>query len=267
MRANPLKTKLATPEGFEPPTTRLEGRLDSCGINAVSQNHSAPEALKTHVFGASVKPLRALDLFCCAGGATRGLQLAGFHVTGVDIVRHKNYCGDRFKQADALSFGPQYLRRFDFIWASPPCQAHTAAQAIQGREHPDLIPATRAMLQDAGVPFCIENVPGAPLINPLRLTGTMFGLRTIRPRLFECNFPVPFALEPPPPAQQKMGRKPRFDGDYVQVVGNFSDVAYGRKAMGIDWMSRAELAQAIPPAYAEYIGRAAIAHIQQARAA
>lgn len=87
-----------------------------------------------------MKP-RALDLFCCAGGATRGLQLAGFHVTGVDIKPQPRYCGDEFHQADALAFP---LHGYDFIWASPPCQAFTAMRFMPtAKQYPNLIPETR----------------------------------------------------------------------------------------------------------------------------
>ena len=144
-----------------------------------------------------MKP-RALDLFCCAGGATRGLQEAGFHVTGVDIKPQPRYVGNEFHQANALTFP---LDGFEFIWASPPCQAHTAMKAMHNaKDHDDLIPQVRRMLLlhmvSSGVNFVIENVEGAPLLNPALLCGTMFDLgcdnaEVRRHRLFECSFPLP----------------------------------------------------------------------------
>lgn len=145
-----------------------------------------------------MKP-RALDLFCGAGGATKGLQMAGFHVTGVDISSQPRYCGDVFHQTDALKFP---LDGFDFIWASPPCQAHSVLRALQkGKEYPDLIPATRERLVGSGLHYAIENVEGAPLGASgylIMLCGTMFGLETAdghaelqRHRLFETSFSIP----------------------------------------------------------------------------
>lgn len=206
---------------------------------------------------------RALDLFCKAGGATRGLQLAGFHVTGVDIEPQPRYAGDRFVQDDAIAWlrgEREPLSSFGLIWASPPCQAFTNAQRIHGRSHPDLIGPVRTYLQLAGVPYIIENVPGAPLVDPVLLVGTMFGLRTMRPRIFECSFDVPFALAPTPANRTaKMGRQPK-DGEYMHVVGNFANVEYARKAMGIDWMSRDELREAIPPAYSKFLAECFLEH-------
>jgi len=207
--------------------------------------------------------LRALDLFCCAGGAGMGLHRAGFEVVGVDISPQPRYPFE-FHQADALTFP---LEGFDFIWASPPCQAHTLAQRIRGNEHPDLIEPIRARLIAAGVPYCIENVPGAPLIDPIELCGSMFGLRTYRHRLFECSFP---AVQPEHPEHtaplRKMGR-PVQDGEFMHIVGNFSGADLAREIMGMPWASRDELREAIPPAYAEYIGRAAVAFINWQRKA
>jgi len=104
---------------------------------------------------------RIVDLFCGAGGATKGYQLAGFHVTGVDINPMPNYCGDEFHQADALTFP---LDGFDAIHASPPCQAYSSATKAWGRtdEHPDIYAAVRARLLTGGIPWAIENVIGAP---------------------------------------------------------------------------------------------------------
>jgi DNA (cytosine-5)-methyltransferase 1 len=207
--------------------------------------------------------LRALDLFCCAGGASMGLHRAGFDVVGVDIRPQPRYPFE-FHQADALEYP---LDGFDFIWASPPCQAHTLAQRIQKNNHPDLIAPIRDRLIANGAPNTIENVPGAPLIDPVELCGAMFGLRTYRHRLFECSFHL---LAPPHPPHiaplRKMGRPVR-PGEFMHIVGNFSGAALAREIMDMPWASRDELREAIPPAFSEFIGRAAIDHIQSLRRA
>lgn len=213
---------------------------------------------------------RALDLFSCAGGATKGLQRAGFHVTGVDIRPQPRYCGDAFFQADALTFP---LDGFDFIWASPPCQ-HYSGLTPKGRhdDHPDLIDGVRDLLAGAGVPYAIENVAGArrKLRNPIMLCGSMFGLRTQRHRYFETSFPINDLLPVCDHSQMPLlvttasagSRKRRRDtGEPPKSVKN-APAAYD-----IDWMVHSELAEAIPPAYAEFIGRAALQHMQLAVAA
>jgi DNA (cytosine-5)-methyltransferase 1 len=206
-----------------------------------------------------VKKPRALDLFCGAGGASRGLADAGFEVYGVDIAKQPNY-PFWFKRGDAMEAD---LSGYDFIWASPPCQAFTLAQRIQKNEHPDLIAPIRNRLIASGVPFVIENVPGAPLINPIELCGSMFGLRTYRHRLFECSFPI---AQPAHPAHEakttKMGRKPK-PGEFLHVVGNFSGVKEAKEAMGIDWMVRNEMSEAIPPAYSRYIAQQFLTHVHR----
>lgn len=205
----------------------------------------------------------ALDLYCCQGGASQGLAAAGFQVVGVDIVPQPNYPFP-FIRADAITTLPA---GFDFVWASPPCQAHTLAQRIQGREHPDLIEPTRAMLRASGIPYVIENVVGAPLQDPITLCGAMFNLLTYRHRLFECSFPI---AEPPHPEHvapnRKMGR-PVPDGEMMHIVGNFSGVQKARDIMSAQWMNRDGLREAIPPAFAEFIGRAALSQIQSTRMA
>lgn len=213
-----------------------------------------------------------LDTFCGAGGCAMGYTQAGFEVVGVDIKNQPHYPFD-FVQMDALEAlrilnaggyitgktgRKYYLGDFAMIHASPPCQEYSKTKKIRGNIHPDLIGPVRDLLIATGKPYVIENVEGAPLLNPTLLTGTMFGLYTVRPRIFETSFELPFLMEPPRPKQIKMGR-PVNEGDYIQVVGNFSSVSYARRAMGIDWMPRAKLSQAIPPAYTEWIGRQMIA--------
>lgn len=215
--------------------------------------------------------MKALDLFCGAGGATRGLQRAGFHVTGIDIKPQPRYCGDAFIQADALN-PPVDLASFDFIWASPPCQAFSiTAKLWPDNKHPDLVAPVRKMLAESGALYTIENVPGAPLNRAFVLCGMQFGLRVFRHRLFECNF---FVMVPPHPKHRGSTNSSRrystfaSGADMICIAGhNFSRVD-GAAAMGVDWYTtREELAQAIPPAYSEFIGRAAIAQLQLARAA
>jgi len=230
---------------------------------------------------------RALDLFCCAGGAGMGLHRAGFEVVGVDIRPQPRYPFE-FHQADALTFP---LDGFDFIWASPPCQAHTAMKTMHNaKDHEDLIPATRARLVASGLPWAMENVIGAPLENPIMLCGTMFGLgvedaELRRHRLFETSEPILLVPQCQHGARATIGiyggharnRKRRTIGVYGEGcrdsrrksdrgVEDFS-IEHGRIAMDIDWMTTAELSQAIPPAYAEFIGRAALSWIEAERAA
>ncbi len=218
------------------------------------------------------QPVLILDLFCGAGGACRGYQVAGFAVVGVDLAPQKRYVGEDFVQMDALAAmdellnggaitgrsGRKYrLSDFAAIHASPPCQFASMATRqwrASGRDYPNLIAATRERLIRSSLPSVIENVPGAPLINPVILNGALFGLRIRRTRWFEPSFPIPFILLPrEEPAHFRMGRPVR-DGDSITPVGHFSNVAYARRVMGCPWMTRAELSQAIPPAYTCWIG-------------
>src|SRR5574337_197100 len=220
--------------------------------------------LLTHGGGTATLPLvttrrlRALDLFCGAGGAAKGLQRAGFEVIGVDINPQPRYCGQAFVQEHALSYldncNPAL---YDFVWASPPCQHYTQMlnHGLTPRtKHPDLIAKTRTLLERYGIPWVIENVAGAPLNAPVMLCGEMFKLRVIRHRFFESCLKL---RVPKHPAHDPRGaiRKQGDGGYYYRVYGHETGKAEWGSAMGIDWMKSPELAQAIPPAYSEYIVR------------
>lgn len=199
-----------------------------------------------------------------------GLHRAGFDVVGVDIEPQPHY-PFAFIQGDALN-PPVDLTAFDFIWASPPCQDYSALKALSSHRRGKMIPVIRDALTKSGKPFAIENVVGSELRNPIRLCGTMFGLGVWRHRLFEMSNPpllTPMcnhALCPEP--IDVTGTGGPFNGVRKATGGGASrkprNLAHAREVIGIDWMNRKELSQAVPPAYAEFIGRAAMKQIGDA---
>jgi DNA (cytosine-5)-methyltransferase 1 len=274
------------------------------GLTAREYARDAENAEKTPASG---KP-RLLDLFCGAGGCTRGYQLAGFHVTGVDLVKSPRYVGDEFHQCDALEYLAAHGHEYDAVHASPPCQAHSTLRFMpNAREHVSLIEPCRELLHLTGKPFVMENVSGSPLRDPTVLCGTMFGLgvgdaELRRHRLFETNWTLmlPFGMHCKhyrsvqtigvygDSAGMSFERRQKMMQARRQVIGVYGGggphyarkparpavctvVGHGggssirdgvqqfsteerREAMGIDWMSGAELSQAIPPAYTKFIG-------------
>ena len=205
------------------------------------------------------RKMKALDLFCGAGGASMGLHRAGFDVTGVDIKPQPNYPFE-FIEADALEVE---LDGYDLIWASPPCQAFTAygRRPDHVKPSPDLVGATRDQLN--GAVRIIENVNGAPLRFPVKLCGSMFDLDVRRHRYFECSFPF---LVPVCEHERQSPRFPQATNrenlrSTVEVGVWRIPLGVQQEAMGIDWMTVEELSQAIPPAYSEFLGREAAHHL------
>ena len=211
---------------------------------------------------------RLLDLFCGAGGCSKGYHDAGFEVVGVDIEPHPDY-PYRFIRSDALLFASllnDSTLGFAAVHASPPCQAHTTmSNRWRGKggvadEHVDLIAATRDLLKASGLPYVIENVPGAraEMDHPVVLNGGMFGLRVDRPRLFECSFPV--MVPQRVSVDNPVGVYGRLDGRRLMTRKDGSEqraartLEEGREAMGIDWMNWDDLREAVPPAYTQFIG-------------
>ena len=216
--------------------------------------------------------MKALDLFCCAGGASAGIAQAGFEVTGLDIDPQPNYPFE-FIQGDALCVDITWLRSFDFIWASPPCQFATAYKRRKDHVKPseNLIPKTRALLLAAGVPFVIENVTGAraELRSPSLLCGSSFGLNVRRHRLFEeSGFRIPemscdHSWQTPrfPPATNRTNLRSTVEVGVWRIPMDVQYAAMG----GCEWMERRELSQAIPPAYARHIAEAAAGTVVRSR--
>lgn len=193
-----------------------------------------------------------------------GYHRAGFNeIVGVDIRPMPRY-PFVFVQGDALDYLREHGHEFDAIHASPPCQGYSRLRFVRGRdmsEYPMLVEDVRAELVKIGKPWVIENVPDAPLVDPLMLCGTMFGLRTHKHRCFEMSHPFYFApaLCNQAPVKQKGSDKRLaqwhgMDAPMVTVAGHLFSKASGSRAMDIDWMTRDELAEAIPPAFTEYVG-------------
>jgi DNA (cytosine-5)-methyltransferase 1 len=221
--------------------------------------------------------LAILDLYCGAGGAAEGYRQAGFtRILGVDIDPMPRY-PFQFVQRDAIKFLENMIHAeswclYDAIHASPPCQAWSDLQKQSKIEYEDFIGRTRELLDQIPLPYVIENVEGAPLLDAAKLCGasTAFPeLRVIRHRYFETNWPL-IGTECPqkhPLVFTFDKRKPHFgkldqNTAYVQVTGGGNcSVANARDAMGIDWMTKMELNEAIPPAYARFVGEQLIRHI------
>jgi DNA (cytosine-5)-methyltransferase 1 len=196
-----------------------------------------------------MKP-RLLDTYCGVGGSSEGYARAGFDVIGVDLHPQPNF-PFRFIQGDAVDYIRQHGHEYDAIHASPPCQAYTWSNHKANRDnYPKLIAPTREALVASGRPYVLENVPDAKreLVDPVLLCGAMFGLRVIRHRLFEVNFPMD-----QPAHERHVGSVKT--GEYVTVAGHWAGLDTYRRAMGISWAKdRHEVAEALPPAYTEYIG-------------
>lgn len=226
-----------------------------------------------------------------------GYHRAGFDVVGVDHKPQPRYPFE-FHQADALEYVVGHGQEFDAIHASPPCQRYSSMSRVgqarrrtarQGRlvtaEHPALIEPTRHRLRASRVPYVIENVEGAPLVEPRRLCGSLFDLAVRRHRLFECSFAleVPRCFHPrltdgiavygqhPEPGGVRVrrsiavyGKRPgdRLPGGVIRA----RSLEDGQRAMGISWMEWRELTQAIPPAYTELIGKQLIRAVARAAA-
>lgn len=202
--------------------------------------------------------LSCCDLFCGGGGAAYGLHKAGFEIIeGFDHKAQYDYPYEFFLE-DATKVD---LEPYDFIWASPPCQKFSVGTGTaQRKKHPDLVDITRQKLLDSGKPFIIENVPNAPLINPVQLCGTMFeGLKVFRHRLFESNVPLVVDLFCNHKGHSIKTRRTD-DGDFFTVAGHWvGTMQEWGDAMGIHWMTnRHTLAESVPPAYSEYLGKQVI---------
>jgi len=216
---------------------------------------------------------KLLDLFCCCGGISKGFHNKGWECTGVDIKDGHQYPYE-FIQSDVFDLPMDFFQQFDLIHASPPCQFHIPTNKHRQHNHINLIPKTIELLEKAGKPYIIENVPGSPLRKDLVLCGEALGLKVIRHRIFQIKG---FTVMQPKHEKHKISV---LNGTAVPLYsGGFCPGFWGNKerrkefiqnrkeknlykftindyqnATGIDWVDKKEhLTQMIPPKYAEYI--------------
>jgi DNA (cytosine-5)-methyltransferase 1 len=217
--------------------------------------------------------IELLDLCCGAGGCSMGYYQAAqklgldIQITGIDKKKQKNY-PFTFHQGDALAYLVEHGKNFTHVHASPPCQAYSNGSAParkEGKKYDSgIFHDIRVEMYNRRIPGVIENVPGSPTIPDVVLNGLMFGLPVKRTRWFELVHW--FMLKPSVPMHRKgaylrgeiisifgNGQMKSKNGAEIQVPGSTVGEKRGN-AMQIDWMSKMELAQAIPPAYTKYIG-------------
>ena len=204
--------------------------------------------------------VRLLDLFCGVGGASAGYAAAGFDVTGIDLKHGKRY-PYTYIRGDVLTYlqDLDFLRSFDVIHASPPCQTHSITQHLRNAQGKttsklDLIPETRAALIASGKPYIIENVPGSPLINPIQLCGSAFDIKVRRHRLFESNMRLEGSKCDHKAQGRPIGVYGSLNDEIPQGGKTATNINEARQAMGIEWGIWTELVEAIPPAYTKYLG-------------
>lgn len=211
--------------------------------------------------------MRLLDLFCGVGGASAGYAAAGFDVTGIDLKHGKRYPFTYIK-GDVLDYlqDLEFLRSFDVIHASPPCQTHSITKHLRNAQGKttskvDLIPQTRAALIASGKPYIIENVPGSPLIDPIQMCGSSFGLKVRRHRLFESNLELVGTVC----LHKEQGRPIGVYGSLKDNIPNGGKTAESieeaRIAMGMPWAIWSELVEAIPPNYTTFLGHQVIGQL------
>lgn len=236
--------------------------------NIIPFTYRLPAPKSRKVIRMTDKPI-LFDGCCGQGGTTKGYQDAGFYVVGMDIEPQPRYCGDEFIQGDVIEHLAKHGHKYDAIHVSPPCQTHTQLNKIRKIKastevnYVDLIPQLRALLESIGKLWVMENVVGAPLINPTMLCGSMFGLKVYRHRLFES----PLLILAPPHTPHRDNTPAAGSGvsdkGFVSITSGgiknlpegWTPAAYKNMAMGIDWMTQKGLTEAVPPAFTLHIGR------------
>ena len=208
--------------------------------------------------GVKIVP-KLLDLFCGAGGASVGYARAGFEITGLDIKHGKRY-PYKYLKMSIQDVTIDFLNQFDVVHASPPCQTFSITRNLRNAQGKstnkiDWLPQTKDLLNDWGGIYIIENVPGAPLFNPVMLCGSSFGLKVRGHRLFESNQTIEGSICNHKSQGRPIGVYGSMRDDIPNGGKTANSIEEANEAMGIDWMIWSELVEAIPPTYTEHLGK------------
>lgn len=200
-------------------------------------------------------------MYCKAGGCSEGYHRAAkelgleIEIIGVDIEPQPNY-PFKFAHADALDYLKFWGKTFTHFHASPPCQEYSRTKSLHTNTFADLLIPTREALNHTGRPYVIENVCGAKMKNAIILDGPMFGLKVIRKRKFESN---KLLLQPGIGYKNgsiggKNSTRATHDGYYTCSGHQMGTLKEWQDATGLHWMTKSEIAEAIPPAYTHWLG-------------
>ena len=208
--------------------------------------------------------MRLLDLYCGAGMASDGYNLAGFtEIVGVDLFDQPHYPYE-FVQADALDVigDADFVASFDAVHASPPCQEHTRAKHLRNAQKGkskfgDLLTPTLDAMRSWSKPWVVENVPGAPGMDGAVVEcGSAYSLGVRRHRLFLSNVEL-VGSGCDHKAQGRPWGVYHVMGDSIPKGGRtVSTLEQGWEVMGVNreipWNS---LKEGFPPAYTQHVGK------------
>jgi DNA (cytosine-5)-methyltransferase 1 len=216
------------------------------------------------------KAFRVADFGCCTGISSDGYAAAGFEVDGFDNDPEVGeYYPYNFHCVDVLTLAPEFLAQYDLIHLGGPCQPWSKMMSCRPglrEQYQDLIIPMRPVLQASGVPYVIENVENAPLIDPVWLCGTMFGKELYRHRGFEAGNGLVI-----PPRRHPKHVKPASKaghwtpGTVMSIAGHAAPIAMARELMGVTrYMPREMLVEAAPAYMTAYVAAHAMAYLSRA---
>jgi hypothetical protein len=191
-------------------------------------------------------------LHCFADEGIEAEALSAFgSVTRVGLDPVDNQYTDELIACDARDVS--FDRTFDLGLFHPPCQRWTPGAKMNGtdEDHENLIPLARELGREYCDAWIIENVPQAPLHQPLVLNGGMFGLPLHYERAFETSYHVD-----QPRHQSRLSGPGGFERHHEN--GGFQgSLQLWKSAKGYsgDYSARSLKREAIPRAYINYLVR------------
>jgi len=199
--------------------------------------------------------MRILHCFADTGVESEALAAYG-SVTRVGLDPVDTPFTDTLIKADARDV--EFDQTFDLGLFHPPCQRWTPGAQMHGTtgEHENLIPLARELANDYCENWIIENVPQAPLNDPVTLNGGMFGSPLHYERCFETSYHV----DQPRNQQRLCGGHETFDEFHATGGWKGSKQLWqSTKGYSGDYNAKSLKREAIPRAYINYLVRPLLA--------